>query len=122
MSQYRLYLHHELRYPESVVEEAFAWRKKFYGLKEEDRASAAHPPGSIIYRGYSKLGHEVVQAIEGEKLEGVPDYTVSYHRNHEELRLMVFSRKATALAAMRTLNSPTFGSKSRHCQASETSL
>jgi len=63
--------------PKSVVEEAFAWSKKFYALKEEDRASAAHPPGSMIYRGYSKLGHEVVQAIEGEKFEGVPDITVS---------------------------------------------
>ncbi|KAK0125676.1 hypothetical protein ONS95_000320 [Cadophora gregata] len=64
--------------PASVVEEAFVWSKKFYALREENRASAAHPPGSMIYRGYSKLGHEVVQAIEGEKLEGVPDYTESY--------------------------------------------
>lgn len=61
----------------SMVDEAFTWSKKFYELKEEDRASAAHPPGSLIYRGYSKLGLETVQPVEGEKLEGVPDFTVS---------------------------------------------
>ncbi|KAG4438374.1 hypothetical protein IFR05_006136 [Cadophora sp. M221] len=64
--------------PASMVDEAFKWSKKFYDLKEEDRASAAHPHGSMIYRGYSKLGHETVQAIEGEKFEGVPDFTESY--------------------------------------------
>ncbi len=62
--------------PASIVEEAFAWNKKFFDLKEEDRASAAHPPDSLSYRGYSKLGHETVQPQEGEKLDGVPDYTV----------------------------------------------
>lgn len=108
--------------PESVVEEAFAWSKKFYALKEEDRASAAHPPGSMIYRGYSKLGHEVVQAVEGEKFEGVPDYTVSHHRLDEALQLMISPRKATVSAVMRTPNNPMFGSKSQHFQALEPSL
>ncbi|KAK2627770.1 hypothetical protein QTJ16_002416 [Diplocarpon rosae] len=72
----------------SLLEEAFSWSKKFYDLGEHERSSAAHPPGSLIYRGYSKLGHETVQPIDGEKLAGVPDYTESYgmgsDQNHEQ--------------------------------------
>ncbi|KAL2075851.1 hypothetical protein VTL71DRAFT_794 [Oculimacula yallundae] len=68
----------------SIIDEAFAWSKKFFELKEKDRASAAHPEGSMIFRGYSKLGHETLQAIEGGKLEGVPDYTESYGIGSDE--------------------------------------
>lgn len=68
----------------SRVAEAFTWSKKFYALPESQKAQASHPPDSQIFRGYSKLGHETVQPIDGEKIEGVPDFTESYGIGSDE--------------------------------------
>ena len=62
---------------EALLAEAFGWSRKFYNLKEEEKAQAAHPPGSDIFRGYSKIGHESLPPSEdGEKKEGILDYNV----------------------------------------------
>lgn len=62
---------------EELVAEAFSWSKRFFDLKEEKKAQAANPPGSDVFRGWSKIGHETVPPHEEDKLEGVIDYNVS---------------------------------------------
>lgn len=61
---------------ESLLTEAFTWSKKFFSLSEQEKALAAHPPGSEIFRGYSRIGHETVPPHEEDKIEGVIDYNV----------------------------------------------
>ena len=60
-----------------LLSEAFAWNKKFFDLDEEKKAQAAHPPDSMIFRGYSKIGLEMIPPREEEKVEGVLDFNVS---------------------------------------------
>lgn len=62
---------------ESLLSEAFSWSKKFFSLSQQEKALAAHPPGSQIFRGYSCVGHETIPPHEEDKIEGVVDYNVS---------------------------------------------
>ena len=43
-----------------VVEECFAWSKKFFDLPLETKMLAPHPPGGSHHRGYSAPGVEKV--------------------------------------------------------------
>lgn len=60
----------------SLLSEAFSWGKEFFALSEEEKCQASHPPGSNIFRGYSKIGREMVPEMEGEKVKGVVDFNV----------------------------------------------
>lgn len=70
--------------PRENVAEAFAWSKKLFDLRKEDKMKALHPPGSAVHRGYSYPGLEkvsdVIQEEVGEKgvreVRSVPDCKV----------------------------------------------
>lgn len=47
-----------------LLEEAFTWSKKLFDLPKEKKMQAAHPDGSISFRGYAWPG-----------LENLPDLT-----------------------------------------------
>ncbi|KUJ21634.1 oxidoreductase-like protein [Mollisia scopiformis] len=61
---------------QALLDEAFSWSKKFYSLSDEEKSYAAHPPDSKLFRGWSKVGHEMIPPLEGEKKEGVMDFTL----------------------------------------------
>lgn len=46
--------------PDSQLEEAFDWSKKFFALSQEDKMKAPHPEGWAVHRGYSWPGLEKV--------------------------------------------------------------
>lgn len=46
-----------------VLDEAFAWSKKFFNLSEEEKLKAPHPEGTSIIRGYSPPGYEKVSQV-----------------------------------------------------------
>ncbi|KAI8956960.1 Clavaminate synthase-like protein [Daldinia sp. FL1419] len=43
-----------------ILEEAFGWSKKLFGLPQEKKMLAPHPPGPNVHRGYSWPGLEKV--------------------------------------------------------------
>lgn len=45
--------------------EAFAWSKKLYDLKREEKMLAPHPNGSAVHRGYSWPGLEKISNLMG---------------------------------------------------------
>jgi isopenicillin N synthase-like dioxygenase len=48
----------------TVLDEAFAWSKKFHDMPQEKKMQAAHPDGSQAFRGYSWPGHENVGSLD----------------------------------------------------------
>lgn len=70
--------------PESVLDEAFDWSRRFFELPMEEKSKAPHPEGWAVHRGYSCPGLEKVsQAASGgddegvvKKLRQIPDFKV----------------------------------------------
>lgn len=106
--------------PIELLDEAFAWSKKLFDLKTEEKMLAPHPPGPTVHRGYSWPGLEKVSQVissddeVGEKLREVTDCKVSLTLQispHE--KKITYSnpqhRKATKSAPKPTRNNPTSG-------------
>ncbi|KAL8826900.1 MAG: hypothetical protein Q9170_007228 [Blastenia crenularia] len=55
------------RIPHQKIEEAFAWSKKLFDLKQEEKMLAPHPPGHAVHRGYSWPGLEKVSNSMGDE-------------------------------------------------------
>lgn len=55
------------RISHEMVEEAFAWSKKLFDLKQEEKMLAPHPPGHVVHRGYSWPGLEKVSNSMGDE-------------------------------------------------------
>lgn len=47
--------------------EAFAWSKKLFDLKREEKMLAPHPNGSAVHRGYSWPGLEKISNLKGDE-------------------------------------------------------
>ncbi|KAI1422960.1 hypothetical protein F5Y12DRAFT_786395 [Xylaria sp. FL1777] len=81
--------------PADLLEEAFAWSRRLFGLPLENKMLAPHPPdtGSSVHRGYSWPGLEKVsQTIyadgeEDKQVEGrkISDVKESYEIGSEDL-------------------------------------
>ncbi|KAK6074857.1 hypothetical protein SCUP515_06219 [Seiridium cupressi] len=83
--------------PVPLLEEAFAWSKKLFDLRQDEKMLAPHPPGPNVHRGYSWPGLEKVsQYIHtegdgdddkaekmGRELRKVEDYKESYEVGSE---------------------------------------
>lgn len=73
--------------PESVLDEAFEWSRRFFALSPEDKLKAPHPEGWAVHRGYSWPGLEKVSQAMSEgndeelvkKLREVTDFKVRTH-------------------------------------------
>ena len=67
----------------ALVEEAFAWAKKFFDLPIADKMQVRHPKDSAIFRGYNPVGAQQVpltlQVHGGDPdIKGMsPDFNVS---------------------------------------------
>lgn len=46
--------------PESLLDEAFDWSRRFFDLPEHEKLKAPHPEGWAVHRGYSWPGLEKV--------------------------------------------------------------
>ncbi|TVY43406.1 1-aminocyclopropane-1-carboxylate oxidase [Lachnellula occidentalis] len=64
--------------PSSLIAEAFSWSRAFYALGEEQKGMARRREGSKVFRGWNGVGKEQVPELEGEKREGVVDWTEAY--------------------------------------------
>jgi isopenicillin N synthase-like dioxygenase len=71
--------------PDSLLDEAFEWSRRFFALSHEDKMKAPHPEGWSVHRGYSQPGLEKVSQAMSEgnddervkELRKVPDCKVS---------------------------------------------
>ncbi|KAL2012914.1 hypothetical protein VTN00DRAFT_439 [Thermoascus crustaceus] len=78
--------------PESLLDEAFDWSRRFFALSLEEKMKAPHPEGWAVHRGYSWPGLEKVsQAMsEGDdeqrvkKLREIKDCKESYDIGSDE--------------------------------------
>ncbi|KAI1349055.1 hypothetical protein F5Y01DRAFT_192925 [Xylaria sp. FL0043] len=78
--------------PEDLVDEAFAWTRRLFGLSCEEKMLAPHPSGTSVHRGYSWPGLEKVsQSIYAEgdddgliENRNVPDVKESYEIGSED--------------------------------------
>ncbi|KAI0429745.1 hypothetical protein F5Y09DRAFT_309609 [Xylaria sp. FL1042] len=78
--------------PDELLNEAFAWTRRFFDLPLEKKMLAPHPPGPSVHRGYSWPGLEKVsQTIYGQGEEdgliesrNVPDVKESYEIGSED--------------------------------------
>lgn len=74
------------------LSEAFAWSKKLFDLKREEKMLAPHPNGSAVHRGYSWPGLEKVSNAMGDeedtdltkRLRQVSDVKESYEIGSEK--------------------------------------
>lgn len=72
--------------PDSLLDEAFEWSRRFFALRQEDKLKAPHPEGWAVHRGYSWPGLEKVSQAMSEgsdeervrKLREVADFKESY--------------------------------------------
>ncbi len=68
--------------PRAHLSEAFAWSKRLFDLKMEEKMLAPHPDGPTVHRGYSYPGLEKVSQVIsddvdiGKKLREVRDCKV----------------------------------------------
>jgi isopenicillin N synthase-like dioxygenase len=71
-----------------LLEEAFAWTKRLFDLRTDEKMLAPHPPGPKVHRGYSWPGLEKVSQVLGDEedvekqvdaLRGVKDCKVCLH-------------------------------------------
>ncbi|KAF8848237.1 thymine dioxygenase [Acephala macrosclerotiorum] len=75
--------------PLELLDEAFAWSKKLFDLKTEEKMLAPHPDGPTVHRGYSWPGLEKVSQVissdleVGEQLRAVKDCKESYEIGSE---------------------------------------
>ncbi|CZR60692.1 related to isopenicillin N synthase and related dioxygenases [Phialocephala subalpina] len=75
--------------PIELLDEAFAWSKKLFDLKTEEKMLAPHPDGPTVHRGYSWPGLEKVSQVisedveVGEQLRAVTDCKESYEIGSE---------------------------------------
>jgi len=75
--------------PLELLDEAFAWSKKLFDLKTEQKMLAPHPDGPTVHRGYSWPGLEKVSQVissdveVGEQLREVADCKESYEIGSE---------------------------------------
>lgn len=107
--------------------EAFAWAKKLFDLKREEKMLAPHPNGSAVHRGYSWPGLEKVSNLMGDedgaeaakKARQVSDVKVGISSGLYNIRSLSSPRKATKLAAKATVTSPTSGCRKMYSPASE---
>ncbi|KAL8814851.1 MAG: hypothetical protein Q9223_005960 [Gallowayella weberi] len=53
--------------PHEEVTEAFAWSKRFFDLRQDQKRLAPHPPGHVVHRGYSWPGLEKVSNSMGDE-------------------------------------------------------
>ncbi|OQD87845.1 hypothetical protein PENANT_c005G04873 [Penicillium antarcticum] len=78
--------------PETMLDEAFHWSKRFFKLAQDKKLKAPHPPGWDVHRGYSWPGLEKVsQAMSGRddgdvsgQLREIPDIKESYDIGSDE--------------------------------------
>jgi isopenicillin N synthase-like dioxygenase len=120
-------VNHEL--PDALLDEAFAWSRRFFALSQEDKLKAPHPDGWAVHRGYSWPGLEKVsQAMsEGDdeervkKLREITDCKVRKHGVLARPAANVDGRKATTWAATLTNSNRTSGFPTIPFQASESS-
>lgn len=72
--------------PDSLLDEAFEWSRRFFALSEKDKLKAPHPEGWAVHRGYSWPGLEKVSQAMSEdndeerinKLRDVTDFKVIF--------------------------------------------
>ena len=121
------------------LREAFAWSKKLFDLKLEEKMLAPHPNGSAVHRGYSWPGLEKVSNLMGDEED--PD-AAKKERAITDVKVEIISlflylslspppvlrkpadqscRKATKSAAKATRTNQTSGCRRRSCRASENS-
>lgn len=70
--------------PDTELNEAFEWSRKFFDLSPEDKLKAPHPEGWAVHRGYSWPGLEKVSQAMSEgndeervkKLREITDFKV----------------------------------------------
>ncbi|KAJ5779446.1 Oxoglutarate/iron-dependent dioxygenase [Penicillium paradoxum] len=78
--------------PESMLDEAFNWSKRFFELPQDEKLKAPHPKGWAIHRGYSWPGLEKVSQATStgndqemmEQLREVTDVKESYDIGSDE--------------------------------------
>ncbi|KAK8109819.1 hypothetical protein PG999_007956 [Apiospora kogelbergensis] len=80
--------------PDSLLQQSFDWAERLFGLPEEKKMLAPHPPGPSVHRGYSWPGLEKVSQyihkegedadIEDAELRNVPDCKESYEIGSDE--------------------------------------
>ena len=107
--------------------EAFAWAKKLFDLKREEKMLAPHPNGSAVHRGYSWPGLEKVSDLMGDEDDAdaaknarqVSDVKVGIFSGICSIRSSSSPRKATRSVAKATVTSPTSGCRKMYSQASE---
>lgn len=93
--------------------QAFAWSKRLFDLKQEEKMLAPHPPGFAVHRGYSWPDLEKVSNAMGDeedvdelrkKLRQVSDIKVKISTRKQELAAGLIShRRAMRLAVSRIL-------------------
>lgn len=70
--------------PETVVNDAFNWSRRFFELPKDEKMKAPHPEGWAVHRGYSWPGLEKVSQVKStgddeearQKIREVPDVKV----------------------------------------------
>lgn len=110
--------------PDSLLQQSFDWAERLFGLPEEKKMLAPHPPGPSVHRGYSWPGLEKVSQyihkegedadIEDAELRNVPDCKVRappFLYIHYESITEAVARRVTRSAAMSLSRSPTSGSQ-----------
>ncbi|KAL1988275.1 hypothetical protein VTN96DRAFT_250 [Rasamsonia emersonii] len=78
--------------PDSLLDEAFEWSRRFFALSQEDKLKAPHPEGWAVHRGYSWPGLEKVSSAMSEgddkerikKLREITDCKESYDMGSDE--------------------------------------
>jgi isopenicillin N synthase-like dioxygenase len=71
--------------PESMLDEAFDWSRRFFELPQDEKLKAPHPDGWAVHRGYSWPGLEKVsqamntaeERVSKESLREIVDVKVS---------------------------------------------
>lgn len=110
-----------------LIDEAFEWSRKLFGLRSERKMLAPHPPGPEVHRGYSYPGLEKVSQVMvssdpgmGDKLREVKDCKVCFLRcvTRNALRM---SRRAMRSVVKRMKSSQISGYQKMFCRDTKSS-
>ncbi|EJT99990.1 oxidoreductase [Dacryopinax primogenitus] len=74
--------------PVEMMDDAFAWSKRFFDLPLEEKMKCPHPPSGEYHRGYSGIGKEKVSQMVFDKeklaeLRKAPDVKESFESGSE---------------------------------------
>ncbi|KAK2733203.1 hypothetical protein FQN57_002267 [Myotisia sp. PD_48] len=75
--------------PQSMVDKAFIWSKRFFSLPQSEKDKAPHPDEGANHRGYSRVGREKVSQMVFDQssldmLRKVPDEKESFDIGYED--------------------------------------